>query len=146
VLALLAINAAAAVAFALVYAAAGTRLLTQGAFWAALVVLFVAVTAVWVRVERRQGPGRDVLRRAGRIVAGAAVAAIAVPGLVLTPLFFVHELLPREAGVADVIGPVMFLLLAALVLMILANVAGILFMATAVLYGRLRAARSGPLE
>jgi len=145
VLALAGINAVGAVLFALVYALAGTRLLSQGAFWVALVVLFVAVTAVWVRGERHRGPSRDLLSRAGRIVVGLALPVIAVPGLILMPLFFLHDQLPPEARVADIIGPVMFLLLTSLALMVLANVAGVAFMAGSAFLSRLMGRPSRPI-
>ncbi len=143
-LALAGINAAGAVLFALVYALGGKRLLTQGAFWAALVVLLVALTSIWVRVERRQGPNRDVLSRAGRIAVGLFLPVIAAPGLTLMPLFFLHEQLPPEAGVADVIGPVMFLLLTSLALVVVVNVAGIAFMAGSAVVRRVRGRQSRP--
>lgn len=121
-----ALNAIAVGVFALIYAAAAKRLLTQGAFLAGLVVCFVGLTALWVRAERTLGPGRDALSRAGRIGAGLLLAAIAVPGVVLMPLFFVNEYVPPEAGVAGILGPVMFILLASLALVVLLNVAGVL--------------------
>ena len=49
-------NALATVAFALIYAAAGARWLTQGAFLASLAVFFILLTALWVHVERSR-PG-----------------------------------------------------------------------------------------
>jgi len=112
--------------FGLIYAAAAKQVLTQGAFLASLVVFFVGLTVLWVRTERSRGPARDVLSRAGRIGAGLLLAAIAVPGLVLMPLFFVNEHVPPEAGVADILGPVMFVLLASMALVALVNVAGVL--------------------
>ena len=121
-----AFNAIAIAAFGLIYAAGAKRLLTQGAFLASLAVCFVGLTAVWLRTERSLGPGRDALSRAGRIAAGLVLAAIAVPGVVLMPLFFINEYVPPEAGIAEVLGPVMFILLASLALCALVNVAGVL--------------------
>jgi len=121
-----ALNAMAVVVFALIYAAGATRLLTQGAFLAGLAVCFVALTALWVRVERSRGPGRDVVSRAGRIGVGLVLAAIAVPGVVLMPLFFINEYVPPEAGISGMLGPVMFILLASLALVVLVNAAGVL--------------------
>jgi hypothetical protein len=137
-LALAGTNAVEVAMFGLVYTLAGKRLLSEGAFWAALVVVFVAGTALWVRVERWQGPRRDVLSRMGRIAVAFIVPIVAAPGVVLTPLYFLHEQLPREAGVADVIGRVMFLLLTSLTLMVLVNVAGIAFMTARALVHRRR--------
>ena len=125
-LALGALNAVSLTVFGLIYAAAAKQLLTQGAFLASLVVFFVGLTVLWVRTERSRGPARDVLSRAGRIAAGLLLASIAVPGLVLMPLFFVNEHVPPEAGVADILGPVMFVLLASLILVALVNAAGVL--------------------
>lgn len=95
-LALAGINALATVAFGLAYVVAGKGLLSQGAFLAALGVVFVASTALWVRGESRQGPRRDALSRLGRIVVGLVLPVVAVPGVVLTPLFFLHEQLPAR--------------------------------------------------
>jgi hypothetical protein len=136
VLALAGANVVGVAAFALLYALAGRRLLSQGAFWVALALLFVASAVLWVRLEGRQGPRRDVLSRAGRIAAGLALPIIAAPVVVLTPLFFLLDQLPREEGMAELIGRVMFLLLTSLVLMVLVNAAGIGFMAAAALWRR----------
>lgn len=125
-LALGALNAMSFAVFSLIYAAAAKRLLTQGAFLASLAVFFVGLTVLWVRTERSRGPARDVLSRAGRIAAGLLIAAIAVPGMVLMPLFFINEHVPPEAGVSAILGPVMFVLLASLALVALVNVAGVL--------------------
>lgn len=120
------LNAISIAAFSLIYAAAVKGLLTQGAFLASVVVSFAGLTALWVRTERSRGPARDFFSRAGRIGAGLILAAIAVPGVVLMPLFFINEHVPPEAGVAGILGPVMFVLLAALALCALVNVAGVL--------------------
>jgi hypothetical protein len=133
-----ALNAMGIAVFGLIYAAAAKRLLTQGAFLTGLVVCFVGLTALWVRTERSRGPARDALSRAGRIAAGLVVAAMVVPGAVLTPLFFVHEYVPPEAGVGEILAPVMFILLASLALVALVNVAGIIFLAGSALVRRLR--------
>lgn len=133
-----ALDAMGIAVFGLIYAAGAKGLLTQGAFLTGLVVCFVGLTALWVRMERSRGPARDALSRAGRIAAGLVVAAIAVPGTVLTPLFFVHEHVPPEAGVGEILGPVMFILLASLALVALVNVAGIVFLAGSAVVRRLR--------
>ena len=120
------LNGIAIAAFGLVYAAGAKGLLTQGAFLASVAVCVVGFTALWLRTERSLGPGRDALSRAGRIAAGLVLAAIAVPGVVLMPLFFINEHVPPEAGVAGTLGPVMFILLASLALCALVNAAGVL--------------------
>jgi len=145
-LALAGANAVGVAAFGLVYTLAGKRLLSQGAFWAALVVVFVASTALWVRLEPQQGPRRDVLSRVGRIVVGLVLPIIAAPAVVLAPLFFLLEQLPREAGMADIIGRVMFLLLTSLALMVLVNAAGITFMTAEALWRRWRRRVARPVE
>jgi hypothetical protein len=124
VLALAAMNATGALVFGLVYAAAAVRWLGQPAFLAALAVFFVAVTACWMRVERARGRHRDPLSRVGRIAGGLVLAVIAVPGLTLMPLFALHEALPPDAHVGEIIRPVMVLLLISLALVALVNVAG----------------------
>lgn len=121
-----ALNAIGIATFGLIYAAAGKRMLTQGAFLAGLAVCFVTLTVLWVRAERSRGPARDVLSRAGRIGAGLILAAIAVPGVVLMPLFFINEYVPPEAGIAAILGPVMFILLTSLALVAMVNIAGVL--------------------
>jgi hypothetical protein len=134
-----ALNATGVGAFGLIYAAAAKRLLNQGAFLAGLALCFVGLTVLWVRTERSRGPARDVLSRAGRIGGGLVLAAIAVPGVVLMPLFFINEYVPPEAGVAGILGPVMFILLASLALVALVNVAGVVFLAGSAIVRRLRA-------
>jgi hypothetical protein len=138
VLALAGINALAIVLFAGAYALAAAHVLSQGAFLAALVVLFGASTALWVRTERGTRRSRDPLSRVGRIAVGFLIAAIAVPGLVLMPLFSLREQLPAEAGLDQLLPGVMVLLLASLALGALSNVAGIAFMLGQELFRRLR--------
>jgi hypothetical protein len=133
-----ALNAMGVAVFGLIYVAAAKLLLTQGAFLAGLALCFVGLTVLWVRVERSRGPARDVLSRAGRIGAGLVLAAMGVPGVVLMPLFFVNEYVPPEAGVAEILGPVMFILLASLALVALVNVAGIAVLAGSAVVRRLR--------
>jgi hypothetical protein len=112
--------------FSLIYAAGAKGLLTQGAFLTGLVTCFVGLTALWVRAERSRGPARDPLSRAGRIAGGLLLASITVPGVILMPLFFLNERLPPEAGLAPMLGPVMFILLVSLALILLVNAAGVL--------------------
>ena len=117
-------NALAIVTFALIYAAGGSRWLTQGGFLASLAVFFVSLTALWVYVERTRPGARDVLSRIGRGVLALVAVVIGLPALVLAPLFALQEILPPDAGFADIVRPVMVLLLLALVLVIAMNVAG----------------------
>ena len=131
-------NALAAVAFASLYAAAGAHILSQAAFLTGLVVSFVATTALWVRVERSRPGPRDPLSRLGRIAVGLLIAAIAVPGLGLMPLFSLQQQLPTEAGVGEVIPGIMVVLLASLLLVALVNLAGLVFLAGAALADRRR--------
>jgi hypothetical protein len=134
-LALTAVNVAGALIFGLLYAAAAARMLTQGAFLAALVVFFVAVSACWVHVERSRA--RDALSRVGRIGGALVLTLIALPGLTLMPLFALKEVLPAEAGLDDVVRPVMVLLLISLALVALVNIAGICFVTGAAAWRRL---------
>lgn len=132
------INTLAILLFAGAYALAAARVLSQGAFLTALVVLFGAFTALWVKTERRSLRGRDVLSRIGRTAAGFLIAAVAVPALVLMPLFSLREQLPEEAGLDQLLPGAMVILLASLALGALTNVAGIAFMLGDGMWRRLR--------
>lgn len=115
-----------------------TGLLFQEAFLATLVVLFVALTALWIRIDGRGTGSRDPMSRLGRIVVGFLVVAIAVPGLTLMPFFALQDQLPRETGVGEVIPGVMVILLASLALGALVNVAGVSFTVGQFLLRRVR--------
>jgi hypothetical protein len=132
------INTLAILLFAGAYALAAAHVLSQGAFLTALVVLFGAFTALWVKTERRSLRGRDVLSRIGRTAAGFLIAAVAVPALVLMPLFSLREQLPEEAGLDHLLPGAMVILLASLALGALTNVAGIAFMLGQGMWLRLR--------
>jgi uncharacterized membrane protein YeiB len=122
-LALAAANAIGVVLFGTLYAIAGGRALSQVAFLACLVVLFVFATGVWVRTEARHrslGP----LRRIGRIVVGLLLVVVATPAAVLAPLFWLDEQIPREVGLHAARGGIMALVLITLVLVTLVNVTG----------------------
>jgi len=134
-------NALAMVAFTLIYAAAGSRWLTQGAFLASLAVFFVSLTALWIHVERSRPGARDGLSRLGRGVLALVIVVIGLPALALAPLFALQEMLPSEAGFADVVRPVMVLLLLALILLITMNVAGVTVLAVSGLRARLSRGR-----
>jgi hypothetical protein len=116
-------NAAGALLFGSVYAAAGARMLTQIAFVAALVAAFGLVTALWVHVERR-AQGLGWLARTGRATVSLAVVLVGVPVAVLLPLFGLEATLPPEAVAALPLAPVMFLVLVSLGLVVLVNVVG----------------------
>jgi len=139
VLRLAGINTVAVLLFAGAYGATATGLMFQGAFLATVVVLFVAVTALWIRIEGSGTGSRDPMSRLGRIAVGFLIVAIAVPGLTLMPLFALQAQLPREAGVGEVIPGVMVILLASLALGALVNVAGVSITAGQALFRRLRA-------
>jgi hypothetical protein len=132
------INTLAILLFAGAYALAAAHVLSQGAFLTALVVLFGAFTALWVKTERRSLRGRDVLSRIGRTAAGFLIAAVAVPALVLMPLFSLRDQLPEEAGLDHLLPGAMVILLASLALGALTNVAGIAFMLGHGMWRRLR--------
>jgi hypothetical protein len=116
-------NVVGAVLFGAVYATAGARLMSQGAFLACLAVIFVLVTALWVRVEARH---RELgfVRRFGRVTAGLVLVFLLVPGLVLMPAFWLDSHLPADAGFRRFLGPMMTLVLIALVLVLVVNVVG----------------------
>ncbi len=137
VLALAAANFVGVVLFAAVYAAAGARWLSQMAFVACLLVLFVLVTALWVRTEARHRR-LDPVRRLGRAAVGLVAVVISIPMLTLLPLAKLETVLPPEAGLDRVTSPVMALLLVSLALVVLVNVAG-----AAVIAGRAVAGRAG---
>lgn len=123
-LALAAVNAAGAVGFVAIYGAAALRALSQAAFVAALVVVFVALAAVWMRVERTRPGDRDWLARVGRGAAGLAIGLAGAVALALTPLFALRAGLPAETGDERLVSGVMVILLISMVLVVLANLAG----------------------
>src|SRR5262245_4447539 len=97
--------------------------MSQAAFLACLVVLFALVTALWLRVEGHQRHLQPA-GRVGRVVASLAAVVIAVPIAVLAPVFWLDAQLPVEAGLHTRRGAVMVVVLIALVLNLLVNVAG----------------------
>lgn len=122
-LALAATNVVGAILFAAVYATAGARLMSDRAFLACLVAIFLLVTALWVRVEGRHRE-LGLVRRLGRVAAGLAIVVVAVPGVVLMPAFWLESQLPAEAGLARLLGPMMTLVLIALALTVVVNLVG----------------------
>ena len=141
-LALAGANAVGVVLFGTLYAVAAVRVLPQLVFLAGLVVLFTLVTALWIRTEARHR-GLTAARRAGRIVLGLALVIFATPAVVLAPLFWLAEQLPPEVGLHDARGGVMALVLIALMLVCLVNVAGTLVAAGRGVLAR-RGAPRGP--
>jgi len=126
VLILAAIDALGAALFAIAHAAAAQQALSPLALLAALVVCFVAVTALWMRVEGGPGKPKGALGRLGRMSVAFVLVAIGFPGLVLMPLFALQQQLPSTARIEAVIAPAMVILLRALVLVVLVNVVGVL--------------------
>lgn len=121
--ALAATNVVGAMLFAAVYATAGARLMSQGAFLACLAVIFVLVTTLWVRVEARH---RDMgaVRRIGRVAAGLVVVFLVLPATVLMPAFWLDTQLPPDAGFTRWLGPIMTLVLISLALTVVVNLVG----------------------
>jgi hypothetical protein len=127
-------DAVGAVLFGTLYGLAGAGWMSQAAFFACFAVLFVMVTTLWVWAEARHR-NLPLVRRIGRVLAGLALAFIAVPGLVLMPLFWLDSQLPPEAGLRGLLAPFMALLLIALVLVVLVNVVGSLLVAGRAIFG-----------
>ena len=123
---LAAIDALGAALFALAHAAGAQGALSPWAVLAALVVCFVAVTALWMRAEGAPSKRGGVLSRFGRMAAGFVLVLIGFPGLVLMPLFALQQQLPSSAGIEAVIAPAMVILLKALALVALVNMVGVL--------------------
>jgi hypothetical protein len=123
VLALATANAVGVVLFGTLYAVAGARVLSQRAFLACLVVLFALVTALWVRTEARHR-ALDPWRRMGRGAIGLLSVVVITPAMVLAPLFWLDEQIPRETGLHDARGGVMAVVLITLGLVVLVNLVG----------------------
>jgi hypothetical protein len=123
VLALALANIVGAVLFGTLYAVAGASLMPQGAFLVCLPVLFVLITALWIRIERRHRM-LGLLRRVGRVAIGLMLVVFAVPAVVLMPVFWLDTMLPPEAGLTSLLAPIMTIVLIALVLVGLVNVVG----------------------
>lgn len=134
-LALAAANAVGVVLFGTLYLVAGTRLLSQAAFVPCLLLLFVLMIVLWIRTEARHR-SLTLLRRLGRVVVGLAGVVVLTPALVLTPLFWLDDQLPSEAGLHAVRGGIMAVVLIALGLVALVNVAGVLIVTAAAALGR----------
>jgi hypothetical protein len=123
VLALASTNAIGVILFGVLYVVAALHYMSQAAFLACLLVLFVLVTGLWLRVEARHRD-RALLGRVGRIAAGLLAVIVVVPVAVLMPVFWLAEQLPVEAGLHARRGAIMFVILAALALIVIVNVVG----------------------
>ena len=141
-MALVAVNVLAAVVFAGLYAASGAGRLPSPVFMVVLPVVFVAATAVWVRVEDRSR-ARDLFSRIGRVVMGLLAVVIGLPIVVLMPLFWLESQLPPEAVPALHLGPLMALLFLALVLVVAVNLVGALTAVAVALARRWRRRATG---
>jgi hypothetical protein len=137
VLPLAAADAVGVILFGFLYAVAGADLLSQGAFLSALLLLFALVTTLWMQAEARNQQ-HPALRRAGRAVMGLVVVVIATPALVLMPLFWLDTQLPAEAGLRPKLAPVMTILLIALALVLMVNLAGSMTVVARAVYARRR--------
>ena len=122
-LALAATNVVGAILFAALYATAGARLMSQGAFIACLAIIFLLVTVLWVRVEGRHR-GLGALARIGRAGAGLVVVGFVIPMLILMPAFWLDSYLPPDAGFTRLLGPLMTIVLIALALVVVVNLVG----------------------
>ena len=140
-LALAAVNVLGAVVFAGLYAVAGTMRIAPAALAMGLIVAFVGVTALWIRVEQRSR-ALEPLRRVGRGAIGLVAVVIGLPVAVLMPLFWLESQLPPEAVPFLNLGPVMALLLVALVLVVAVNGVGAVTAVTLAVGRRWRGGRS----
>ena len=122
-LALAGANAVGVVLFGALYAAAGARRLSQGAFVVCLVLLFLLVTTLWVRIEARHRP-LGVVRRVGRVMIGLVAVVVGTPMVVLMPLYWLETQLPSDAGLSRVLPPIMALVLVSLALIAAVNMTG----------------------
>lgn len=126
--ALAASNAVGVILFATLYALAGARRVSQAAFVSCLLIAFALVTALWVRTEARHR-ALHPLRRLGRALIGLISVVVVTPAAVLMPAFWIEGVLPAEAGLGSALGPIMALVLIALVLVVLTNIVGALVIA-----------------
>lgn len=141
-LALAAVNVLGAVVFAGLYAVAARAPVAPGALAVGLVLVFAGATALWVRVEQRSC-ALEPLRRVGRAAIGLVAVVIGLPVAVLMPLFWLESHLPLEAVSSLNLGPVMALLLVALVLVVAMNGVGAAVAVTLAVTRRWRGRRAG---
>jgi hypothetical protein len=100
------------------------------------------VTALWVHVEQRSR-ALEPLRRVGRVAMGLLAVVIGLPVAVLMPMFWLESQLPLEAVPSLNLGPVMALLLVALVLVLAVNGVGAVAAVALAVTRRWRAGRPG---
>jgi len=143
VLPLVVVNVLGAVAFAGLYGAAAGARLPAWLLPPLLAGAFVAVTLAWARVERRPR-GLDPVRRLGRAALALVAVVVGLPVAVLLPVFWLEARLPLDAAGELHAGPIMALLLVALVLVVAANVAGGLVAVVAALGRRIRGRPAEP--
>jgi hypothetical protein len=142
VLVLASVNVLGAVVFAGLYAIGSRAGVTSAALLAALLFLgFVGMTALWVRTEQ-QSWKLDPFRRIGRVAVALLGVVIGLPIAVLMPLFWLESQLPPEAVPILNLGPVMALLLIALVLIVAMNGVGAVVAVTLTVMRRWRAGRT----
>jgi hypothetical protein len=139
-LALAGANAVGVLLFAMLYAVAGARALSQWAFLVCLATLFALVTVLWIRTEGRHR-GLEPVRRLGHAAAGLVVVLVATPPLVLMPVFWLESVLPPDNEVTPWLGPIMALVLIALALVVLTNVIGAIVIAARALAARRASSR-----
>jgi hypothetical protein len=135
VLALAAANTVGVVLFGVLYAVAGANLMPQPVFLACLLVLLILVTTMWVRTEARHRR-LELLSRAGRAAGGLVLVILAIPILVLMPLFWLDTQLPPKAGLRPLLAPIMTLTLLSLVLTALTNVLGSVAIVARAVFGK----------
>ncbi len=137
-LALAATNFGSVLLFLGIYAAAAAGRVPEAAFPPLLVLLFLAATVLWVRVEGARGGRLPPTSRAVRSVAALALSAVLSPVLVLMPLFWLFHALPSSYRFDVVLNRTMFLLMIAMVLTALVNLAGSAIAVWRLLRGRPR--------
>lgn len=108
------------------YAAAAYRYIPAWAFPPALLASLAGFVAFWIRIERVSGRAPGVLPRLGRILAALLLTVPAAAAFLLMPVFALRTHLPPEAGFGELPTRAMVLLLIALALTVLSNVAGVL--------------------
>lgn len=108
------------------YAAAALRYVPAWAFPPCLLAALVGFVWFWIRIERVSGVAGGLLPRLGRVFGALLLTVPAAAAFILMPLFALRTHLPPEAGLDDLPSRAMVLLLIALALTVLSNVAGVL--------------------
>jgi hypothetical protein len=138
VLALVAIDLIATLAFATLYAAGASSFLAHRNFLLSLLVLFLLVNVLWSRVERWQNGSLEMVRRVGRAAFGLLAAIAVAIVAVLLPLFWLEARLPPEAGMTRLSALAMASLLFAFVHLALVHVVCSLVIVVAAVAKRLQ--------